>query len=61
MLYPRREKTNKKHASPNFKPAGKSFEERLESINKRENMGDFEIDTVIQTRAKNVCLLTINR
>ena len=52
MLYPRQEKAKKKHASPNFKPAGKSIEERPESINKRENIGDFEIDTVIQTRAK---------
>ncbi|MBT0903037.1 IS30 family transposase, partial [Streptococcus lutetiensis] len=42
-----------------FKPAGKSIEERPESINKRENIGDFEIDTVIQTRAKNECLLTL--
>ena len=59
MLYPRQEKAKKKHASPNFKPAGKSIEERPESINKRENIGDFEIDTVIQTRAKNECLLTL--
>ncbi|GAA0053675.1 hypothetical protein ScFU97_07740 [Streptococcus canis] len=58
-LYPRKEKTKKKHASPNFKPAAKSIEERSESINKRENSGDFEIDTVIQTRAKNECLLTL--
>ncbi|WP_420780550.1 IS30 family transposase [Streptococcus canis] len=54
MLYPREEKTKKKHASPNFKPAGKSIEER-----QRENSGDFEIDTGIQTRAKNECLLTL--
>ncbi|MDI6036747.1 IS30 family transposase, partial [Streptococcus equi] len=33
--------------------------ERPESINKRENIGDFEMDTVIQTRAKNECLLTL--
>ncbi len=59
MLYPRQEKAKKKHASPNFKPAGKSIGERPESINKRENIGDFEIDTVIQTRAKNKCLLTL--
>ncbi|MDV5976365.1 IS30 family transposase, partial [Streptococcus canis] len=47
------------HASPNFKPAGKSIEERPTSINNRENSGDFEIDTVIQTRAKNESLLTL--
>ncbi|MER0122611.1 IS30 family transposase [Streptococcus sp. ZJ100] len=59
MLYPRKVKPKKKHASPNFKSIGKSIEERPESINKRENVGDFEIDTVIQTRAKNECLLTL--
>ncbi|MEX5398829.1 IS30 family transposase, partial [Streptococcus sp. ZJ93] len=59
MLYPRKEKTKKKQASPNFKPTGKSIEERPESINQRENVGDVEIDTVIQTRAKNECLLTL--
>ena len=59
MLYPRKEKSKKKHASPNFKPAAKSIEERPESINNREHSGDFEIDTVIQTRAKNECLLTL--
>lgn len=59
MIYPRKEKTKKKQASLNFKPAGKSIEERPVSINKRENIGDFEIDTIIQTRAKNECLLTL--
>ena len=59
MLYPRKGKTQKKQASPNFKPAGKSIEERPESINQRENIGDFELDTIIQTRAKNECLLTL--
>lgn len=49
----------KKQVSPNFKLAGKSIEERPESINNREKLGDFEIDTVIQTRAKNECLLTL--
>jgi len=59
MLYPRKMKAKKKQASPDFKSAGKSIEERPESINKRENVGNFEIDTVIQTRAKNECLLTL--
>ncbi|VEE25723.1 transposase IS1239 [Streptococcus canis] len=58
-LYPRKNVASKKHASPNFKPAAKSIEERPESINNREHSGDFEIDTVIQTRAKNECLLTL--
>lgn len=59
LLYPRKTKSKKNVASPNFKPAGKSIEERPESINKRERIGDFEIDTVIQTRVKNECLLTL--
>lgn len=59
MLYPREVKAKKKQASPNFKPLGKSIEERPDSINKRENIGDFEMDTVIQTRTKNECLLTL--
>lgn len=60
MLYPRRGKVNhKKQVSPYFKPAGNSIEERPKSINERQNVGDFEIDTVIQTRAKNECLLTL--
>ena len=59
MLYPRKVKAKKKQASPDFKSAGKSIEERPESINKRENVGDFEIDTIIQTWAKNECLLTL--
>ncbi|GAA0061369.1 IS30 family transposase [Streptococcus canis] len=58
-LYPRKETAKKKHARPNFRPAGKSIEERPASINNREHSGDFEIDAVIQTRAKNECLLTL--
>ncbi len=59
LLYPRKSKAEKKRASPNFKPAGKSIEERPESINKRENLGDYEIDTLFQTRAKNECFLKL--
>ncbi|EFY02011.1 transposase IS1239 [Streptococcus dysgalactiae subsp. dysgalactiae ATCC 27957] len=58
-LYSRKVKANKKQASLDFKPAGKSIEVRSESINKREHFGDFDIDTVIQPRAKNECLLTL--
>ena len=35
LLYPRKSKAEKKQASPDFKPAGKSIEERPESSNKR--------------------------
>lgn len=47
LFYPRKVKDKKKQASPDFKPVGNSIEERPASINKRENVDDFEIDTVI--------------
>ncbi|MCY7228827.1 IS30 family transposase, partial [Streptococcus dysgalactiae] len=59
MLYPRKAKQARKHASPYFKPAGKSIEQRPDSINQRLEAGHYEIDTVILTRAKNQCLLTL--
>ncbi|HEM6018072.1 TPA: IS30 family transposase, partial [Streptococcus suis] len=59
MLYPRKGKGGKKQASPNFKPAGKSIEERPEVINLRLENGHYEIDTVLLTRAKNQCLLVL--
>ncbi|HFI0084083.1 TPA: IS30 family transposase, partial [Streptococcus suis] len=49
----------KKQASPNFKPAGKSIEERPEVINLRLELGHYEIDTVLLTRARNKCLLVL--
>ncbi|HEL1675685.1 TPA: IS30 family transposase [Streptococcus suis] len=57
MLYPRKRKAIQKQASPNFKPAGKSIEERPEVINLRLESGHYEIDTVLLTRGKNHCLL----
>ena len=59
MLYPRKGKSVKKQASPNFKPAGKSIEERPEVINLRLENGHYEIDTVLLTRVKNHCLLVL--
>ncbi len=53
MLYPRKGKSIKKQASPNFKPAGKSIEERPEVINLRLENGYYEIDTVLLTKVKN--------
>ena len=41
MLYPRKKKAIKKQASPNFKPAGKSIEERPEDINLRFENGHY--------------------
>ena len=59
MLYPRKGRTTKKQASPNFKPAGKSIEERPEVINLRLELGHYEIDTVLLTRVRNKCLLVL--
>ncbi|NYS49927.1 IS30 family transposase, partial [Streptococcus danieliae] len=44
---------------PNFKPAGKSIEERPEEINLRLENGNYEIDTVVLSKAKNKCLLVM--
>ncbi|EHD88663.1 F0F1 ATP synthase subunit epsilon [Streptococcus pneumoniae GA11304] len=52
MLYPRKRKGVKKQASPNFKPAGKSIEERPDVINLRLENGHYEIDTVLLTKIK---------
>ncbi|MBM7643809.1 IS30 family transposase [Streptococcus loxodontisalivarius] len=59
LLYPRKVRAPKKIASPDFKPAGKSIEERPKVINQRLRVGDYEIDTVLQTRERNPCLLTL--
>ena len=59
MLYPRKGKSVKKQARPNFKPAGKSIEERPEVINLRLENGHYEIDTVLLTKVKNYCLLVL--
>lgn len=59
MLYPRKGRATKKQASSNFKPAGKSIEERPEVINLRLELGHYEIDTVLLTRARNKCLLVL--
>ncbi len=57
LLYPRKGKTVKKQASPNFKPAGQSIEQRPKAINLRLENGHYEINTFLLTRAKNFCLL----
>ena len=59
LIYPRKPKAEKKRASPRFKPAGKSIEERPEFINQRLENGHYEMDTVILTKQKNQCLLTL--
>lgn len=59
LIYPRKPKAEKKRASPRFKPAEKSIEERPEFINQRLENGHYEMDTVILTKQKNQCLLTL--
>ncbi|HEL1630976.1 TPA: IS30 family transposase [Streptococcus suis] len=59
MLYPRKGKSVKKQASPNFKPVGKAIEERPDIINLRLENGHYEIDTVLLTKVKNRCLLVL--
>ena len=59
LIYPRKPKAEKKRTSPRFKPAGKSIEERPEFINQRLENGHYEMDTVILTKQKNQCLLTL--
>lgn len=45
--------------SERFNGFGKSIDERPDYINNRTETGHFEIDTVILTREKNQCLLTM--
>lgn len=59
LLYPRKDKSMKKQASPNFKPAVKSIEDRPEAIHQRLENAHYEIDTVLLTKQKNQCLLTL--
>lgn len=59
ILYKRKKKTIKKEASPNYTKYGKIIDERPEKINNREELGHYEIDTVLLTRASNQCLLTL--
>ncbi|EHY94900.1 F0F1 ATP synthase subunit epsilon [Streptococcus pneumoniae GA02714] len=61
MLYPRKRKGVKKQASPNFKPAGKSIEERPDVINLRLENGHYEIDTVLLTKNKKLLPVSLNR
>ncbi len=59
LFYPHKRNKAKKVASPNYKAFGKSIGERDDNINLRLEKGHFEIDTVVLTRAKNQCLLTM--
>ena len=58
MLYPHKTKVIKT-VSANPRVYGKSIEERPEDINRRNELGHWEIDTVVLTRAKNKVSLTL--
>ena len=59
LLYPHYKKAKKLRKTQPKRPFGLSIEERPEEINNRSGFGHWEIDTVILTRAKNECLLTL--
>lgn len=59
LLYPHYKKVKKLRKTNPKRSYGLSIEERPETINKRSKIGHWEIDTVILTKAKNECLLTL--
>ena len=59
LLYPHYKKAKKLRKTQPKRPFGLSIEERPEEINNRSEAGHWEIDTVILTKAKNECLLTL--
>lgn len=59
LIYPRKQKASRPVRSKRFRGFGKSIDERPEHINERTEIGHFEIDTVVLTREKNQCLLTM--
>lgn len=58
LNYPRKKKKNP-HKEKRERILGKSIEERPNYINDRVEIGHYEIDTVILTREKGNCLLTL--
>lgn len=59
LLYPQYRKPKKQRATQPKRPLGLSIEERPESIDERSEYGHWEIDTVLLTKAKGECLLTL--
>lgn len=59
LLYAHYKKTKKLRKTNPKLPFGLSIEERPEETNNRSEVGHWEIDTVILTKAKNECLLTL--
>ena len=59
LLYPQYRKPKKQRVTQPKRPLGQSIEERPESINDRSEYGHWEIDTVLLTKEKGECLLTL--
>ncbi|MQW23445.1 IS30 family transposase [Lactococcus sp. dk322] len=59
LIYPHYKKAKKLRKTNPKRPYGLSIEERPEEINNRSVFGHWEIDTVILTKTKNACLLTL--
>ncbi|WP_183541321.1 IS30 family transposase [Lactovum miscens] len=59
LLYPHYKKVKKLRSTQPKRPFGLSIEQRPEAINQREEFGHYEIDTVLLTKAKGECLLTL--
>lgn len=59
LLYPQYRKPKKQRVTQPKHMLGLSIEERPESINDRSEYGHWEIDTVLLTKEKGECLLTL--
>ena len=59
LLYPQYKKPKKQRVTQPKHTLGLSIEERPESINERSEYGHWEIDTVLLTKEKGECLLTL--
>lgn len=59
LLYPQYRKPKQARVTAPKRPLGISIEERPEFINERSEYGHWEIDTVLLTKTKGECLLTL--
>lgn len=59
LLYPQYKKPKKQRVTQPKHTLGLSIEDRPESINERSEYGHWEIDTVLLTKEKGECLLTL--
>jgi IS30 family transposase len=59
LLYPQYRKPKKQRVMQPKRPLGLSIEERAEDIESRSEYGHWEIDTVLLTKERGECLLTL--